>query len=135
MPVFVDTGAFVALMVAEDDHHHSAVSVYREVKKTGTLVTSDDVFDETITRLRRKVGYADAIRAGRTLRADPEVKILPLTGADRDRAWALFERFGADVKSLTDCSSAAIMERLDIETIFTFDSDFIRFSKTVVPGP
>lgn len=135
MPVFVDTGAFVALLVAQDDHHQAAVSAYRDIKKAGTLVTSDDVFDETITRLRRKVGYAQAVQAGRTLRADPEVRFLPLSAGDRDRAWGLFEDFGNDVKSLTDCSSAAIMQRLGIETVFTFDSDFMRFGLIVVPPP
>lgn len=131
MAVFVDTGAILALLIKSDDHHAAAASQYADLQKI-PLVTSDDIFDETITRLRRKVSHAAAMEAGRALREGGRIRILPLTREDRDRAWALFETYGENVKSLTDCTSVALMERLGIEQVFTFDRDFKTMGKTVI---
>ena len=133
MAVFVDTGAIVALLAPGDPNHEAAVEAYARLTDAGALCLSDDVFDETITQLRKKAGHGVAAETGRSIRQGERFRLIQCTPDDRQRAWTLFERHGKVVRSLTDCSSAAVMERLGIRTIFTFDSDFHAFGLTVVP--
>ena len=53
---FVDTGAWHALVDADDPDHDRVVAAFRVYE--GRLVTSNYVFDETVTLMRYKLGLA-----------------------------------------------------------------------------
>ena len=60
--VFVDTGAWYALQVSDDEWHAAAVGGLRELVATRhPLVTSNQVIGETYTLLRFMCGHAAAV--------------------------------------------------------------------------
>ena len=119
--IFVDTGAFVALMRQKDRHHEAA---RRFMAKPPLLVTSDYVVDETVTLLLTRVSRAAAeqfltgVCASRLLR-------LEMVGEEGFfQAQKLFLQFRDKHWSFTDCSSLAIVKRLGIDEVFGFDHHF-----------
>lgn len=131
--MFVDSSAFIAMAVPVDDHHRAAASFFASLEHDAALVTSTDVFDETVTRIRRKVGHAGAVAAGRGVLSSAVVRQVPVEAPDRAAAWELFCARG-DVKlSLTDCTTAVLMDRMGLRRIFTFDGDFDALGYHVLP--
>lgn len=65
--VFVDTSAWYALIDRADPDHTAVTACLREYK--GRLVTSNFIFDETVTLLRYRLGWSPAQRFGESLRA------------------------------------------------------------------
>lgn len=131
MAVFIDTSAIIALVAAPDQNHATAGTTF-EALSHEILVLSEDIFDEVVTNCRRLLGFTAAIEVGTEIRENHRFRIEPLLAEDREQAWALFQKYGKDVQSLTDCSSAALMDRLGIERVFTFDRDFRILGKTVI---
>jgi len=133
-PVLVDTSALVALYLEDDAEHQRAADTLAglRVKKRSLLATTD-VFDETVTLVRRWGGYAHAIRAGEALRQSRILEVVQVSDGDREAAWSLFKEYKNLELSFTDCTSAAIMSRLELEEVFTFDSDFREFGYTSIP--
>jgi hypothetical protein len=132
--VFADTSAFVALAVTADAHHKKAAAYFRALSPGTSLVTTEYILDETITRIRRVAGHAIAVSVGRAMRTSTLARIHPLERADLDRAWDLFEQYDDKQLSFTDCTSFAFCERLGVKTSFTFDDDFAQAGLDVVPG-
>ncbi|HXX93352.1 MAG TPA: PIN domain-containing protein [Planctomycetota bacterium] len=132
--VLVDTSALLALTVRSDPHHKKAVSTLAGLKsEKRPLVATTDVFDETVTLVRRWEGYADAVRTGRSLRESRILELVAVNDLDRDTAWDLFEEYKDPKLSYTDCTSAAVMRRLELEEVFTFDADFRAFGFRPIP--
>ena len=52
---------------------------------------------------------------------------------DEERAWEIFLKYKDKDFSYTDCTSFAVMERLKIDTAFTFDSHFQTMKFQVAP--
>ena len=65
--VFVDTGAWYALVDARDPDHPAVASCLAQ--HGGRLATSNFVFDETVTLLRSRLGHRVARTFGETLLA------------------------------------------------------------------
>ena len=121
----MDTSALVALYLDSDEWHAEAVralSQLRDLRRP--LLATTDVFDETVTLIRRWGGYARAVEVGEALRESRVLTLVAVDDAAWEEAWALFKKHGNLKLSFTDCTSAALMARLGIESIFTFDSDF-----------
>jgi predicted nucleic acid-binding protein len=49
---FVDTGAWIALMVPRDQYHQRATTFFRSIARNTRLVTSNYVLSEAFTWLR-----------------------------------------------------------------------------------
>ena len=63
LPVFVDTGGWIAMAVVRDRFHKQAGSYYRKLsREKSPLVTSNYVLVETYTRIRYDDGHAKAIK-------------------------------------------------------------------------
>jgi len=63
VPVFVDTGGWIAMAVVRDRFHKQAASYYRELsRKKIQLVTSEYVLVETYTRIRYDDGHDKALQ-------------------------------------------------------------------------
>ena len=83
------------------------------------------MLDETVTLVRRWAGHAVAVELGERIMGSGWCRLMDVTEADRRRAWELFRRFDDQVLSLTDCTSFALMESMDLLDAFTFDrADF-----------
>jgi len=50
------------------------------------------------------------------------------------QAWEIFKKYSDKSFSFTDCTSFAIMQQLEINQAFTFDSHFIQFGFQTLPS-
>lgn len=119
---FVDTGAWVALFVAVDAQHRAAREWIHENR--GRLVTSDYVVDEVLTLIKARFQAQIAIRAGHMLFGKDLAGLIELTDEDKRRAWGIFQSHSDKGWSFTDCTSYALMQRLEISRAFAFDRHF-----------
>jgi uncharacterized protein len=120
--LFVATSAFYAL-VDKKDRNHKRATAFLETwpRQRRALVTSTDVFDETVTLLRYHVGHGVAVAFGEKLVASRWCRVVEVTEPIRRSAWDIFVRYADQSFSLTDCSSFALMRSMQLADAFTFD--------------
>jgi uncharacterized protein len=131
--LFVDTGAWYALVDGKDPDHGSARKFFE--KNRIPLITTNFIFDETVTLLRKRLGWPVAHEFGRRLKESGFAGLLSVTESDEELAWEIFRKYRDHDFSYTDCTSFAVMKRLGIKTAFTFDGHFVSMKFTAVPGP
>ena len=123
--IFVDTGAFLARYVANDQHHQLAVALWDRLRRTGSrLFTSNFVLDELFTLLGRRVGYSFAADRAQGIYASKRLSIMRPNLDEELEALKLFEKYADQKVSFTDCVSFALMSRARIPTVFGFDRHF-----------
>ena len=129
---FVDTAAWFALYISDDPNHR--VACQWVLTNRSELVTTDYVIDETLTLLRSRGQRVVAIAFGAELFGGEVATIFHVTAEDVDNSWQVFHGFDDKNWSFTDCTCKVVMERLSIDTAFTFDHHFRQFGNvTVVP--
>jgi hypothetical protein len=130
--LFVDTSAWVAHANRGDPDHAAVRDVLRRYR--GRRVTSNFVFDETVTLCRYRLGYDVALTVGEALLEHEVCEIIRLTARDESDAWDLF-RDRADQKcSFTDCTTFVLMRRLGLQTAAALDQDFLREGFVLLPS-
>ena len=129
---FVDTSAWFAYVNKGDCEHGPVRQVLRNVK--GRLVTSNFIFDETITFCLHRLGYQAAVKVGKTLLNTAEIDLIRVTPADERQAWSLFLQRPDNTYSYTDCTSFVVMRRLSMQYAISLDSDFRREGFHLLPA-
>lgn len=123
--LFVDTGAFLAKEIDNDQYHAVAAENWRVLSSGRTaLYSSEHILDETITLLSRRTSYAwaadwgrDALASGIVwLRADLE---------EWKEALRLMQKYADQGVSFTDCTSFVLMRRAGLREVFGFDGHFV----------
>lgn len=123
MSIFVDSSAWYAAARRGDRHNSRAKRLLATDER---LVTSDHVLVETwrlihhVISARAAEVFWDGLRSG-------IATIEQTTSADLEAAWAIGERFPDQNFSLVDRTSFALMERLGISRVISFDKDFSVF--------
>lgn len=121
MRVFVDTSGWVALFNKKDQWHRHASKLWGQLIQDRALIfTSDYVFNETVSLVRRRVSFEDAVRCGDHLLASAIVRMIEVTTADLTAAWNLYKQAGTKELSFTDCTSVSVMQSHKIEVALTF---------------
>ncbi len=123
--VFIDTSGFKALIDDKDEFHKQAVIIWEQLsQKDIFLFTSNYVLDETFTLLRSKCGIELVLQFRDYLvKSTPVLKIERILSRDEAHAWNWFIKDWSKL-SFTDCVSFALMKRLQINQVFTFDNHF-----------
>ena len=130
--IFVDTGAWYASAVPDDDNHPAA-RLWLDAN-TQPLLTTDYVIDEALTLLKIRGYLSLALELGESLLAGDLADIALITEDDIHHAWQTFRQFRDKDWSFTDCTCKVAMERLGITHAFAFDQHFRQFGTvTVVP--
>ncbi len=126
--VFIDTWAWVALVVTDDPAHQRAEAALAKLRGQGALlVTSNFVLAETLTRLRYDFGLPAALRLERVvalLRTNGWVDAQVVDDAVWAAALDWFRRFDDQRFSFVDCTSFAIMAQRGISEALTGDRHF-----------
>lgn len=123
MSVYVDTSAWYAAADAADRSNARAKQV---LGLGASLVTSDHVLLETWLLLRHRIGRNASERFWEGLRAGA-AHVECVTPADLERAWTIGQQFEDQDFSLADRTSFALMQRLGITRVASFDDDFAVF--------
>ena len=134
MQAYVDTGALVALVAADDRYHREAEQFFRRSLVKGTrFVIGRPVLIEYLDGLTKRVSKGKALQELRRIDASAVMRIEDEEDEDWARARELFERYDDQPIDMTDSISFAIMERLDLRQVFGFDRDFDVHGFTRVP--
>jgi hypothetical protein len=128
--VFVDTSAWYALVDKGDSDHASAVNSARNL--TRPLITTNYIFDETLTLIKAKLGPQIAINFDRKLWNQELAILIRVLKKDEQKAWDLFSQYDDKGFSFTDCTSFAVMERMKIDKVFAFDDHYTQYGKFLV---
>jgi predicted nucleic acid-binding protein len=118
--VFVDTSVWFAAVVARDRNNARAKSIMRDIDRA---LTTDHVIVETWLLLNRRYHRrgAEAFWTGfRHGGVDVEI----VTMGDIQAAWAIGDLFDDQEFSVVDRTSFAVMERLGLTRVASFDNDF-----------
>lgn len=144
MSVFVDTGVFYAAFDRTASRHETARGALESVLRSaeyGKVVTSEYVYDETVTlTLRRTRRTADAIALGRRIRAMEDGSsptgptILFSSRSSFDLAIETFERFEDHSLSFTDAMTIAMVDHHGLDAVLSFDDDFDGIVERIEPG-
>ena len=123
--IYIDTGALIALSDRNDKNHERAVLYFKTaVKRRVLFVLGKHVVIEYIDGVAKRINKIKAIQeldsiiGSKLLLIEWEIK------EDWVQAIEYFKRYKDQKIDLTDCLSFSIMERMGIDTTFTFDSDF-----------
>lgn len=123
MSVFVDTSAWFAAAHTRDRRNSRAKELLATPE---TLVTSDHVLIETWRLLHHFLSAQAAERFWDGLRSGVAT-VETTTAADLDAAWEIGTAFPDQDFSVVDRTSFALMLRLGIARVISFDSDFAVF--------
>ncbi len=121
--LYVDTGVWLALLDAADPLHARARKVIEE-HKTYPLLSSDQVLSETVTLLRRELGSKTAAEFGEDFLAGKIGQLLAVEKADWQEGLRILKRYEEHKISAADATSAALIHRLDVERVASFDKHF-----------
>jgi predicted nucleic acid-binding protein len=125
MPVFVDTGAWIALALTRDPVHARAREAWQDQMEAGArLHTSVPPGLETFTFLERNALREVALDWKESLDRLPRLKILECAVSDMNRAFTYFARRDLYKLSAVDATSFVLMQRAKIRTAFAFDHHF-----------
>src|SRR6266480_5228253 len=123
MSLFVDTSIWYAAADSSDRSNARSKAILRSGE---TLVTSDHVLVETCTLLHHKLdrkaaeGFWEGLRSGIAL-------IEAVTLADLEVAWDIVVSWRDQDFSIFDRTSFAVMRRLGIDRVASFDAHFAAF--------
>jgi uncharacterized protein len=98
---FVDTSAWFAYVNRLDPDYTRIRSLFQTFQ--GRLVTSNFIFDETVTLCLYRLGYRVAATVGEVLLDPTVVDLLRLTPDDEHRAWTLFLDVAKIAQPLPEC--------------------------------
>lgn len=123
--IFIDTGPFIARSVERDQFHSRALRTWEELARTNQRChTSSYVLDEAFTLLARKTSNHFAAERARALLSSKILHILRPDPKDELDAVELFDKFGDQRVSFTDCISFVLMRRFRLRKAFSFDRHF-----------
>ncbi len=126
--IFVDTGAWIAILNRGDQHHQEAVAMYNKLQQQQTrLLTTDYVIDETVTRLRYDTNHPLAVMFFNRIELFMETGVLTVAEIDKnifEKAKAFFRQYDSARLSFTDCTSFVVCHENSIREAFAFDQHF-----------
>jgi predicted nucleic acid-binding protein len=135
MNYFVDTSAWVALFDASDKYHSFAAKGLNLLLGTPvTFLTSDYVFDETVTLLLKRQGQNQAVRYGNWVLSAENIELIRVGEDMWQAAWDMFQRYDDKQWAFTDCTSFVLMRQYNLHRAFAFDHHFAQAGFQLWPG-
>jgi len=132
--VFADSSGLVAAFWPRDPHHQAAIGAWRALAaRRQRILTTDLVFAETVTLLRRWAGYDASRQAGEALLRSHNIDVVGLEREALQAAWREFVRSGDPKFSLCDAMSITVMRERRAVAAFTFDRHFRDAGLATIP--
>lgn len=132
--VFVDTGAWFAIIDRSDHCHRQAIGHLRAIADSGdSLATSNLVVQETAMLLSRKLSRKTAVSFLDQVCNDERVRIFHADERIEQEAYRLFRKYLDHDFSVVDCVSFVLMKANGIRRAFAFDRHFRTMHYIVEP--
>ncbi len=129
--ICVDSNYFIALFNREDSLYLSArrIADFLDIQEA-RLVISNFIFLEIVTVLSQRRGKSASCAAGSFLLVAPFIEIVHIDSVLQEESWNIFQKMSSKNVSFVDCSTIALMQAEDVNTVITFDrTDFSHFKK------
>jgi len=137
-PVFVDTGAWIAIAVARDEMHQAAAAYAAHiVERNLPLLTTNYVLSEAYTRIRYDDGHAKALAFDAIIQEmtrKRQLRIRWVNPAIHAAAMEIFRKYADHAFSVADCASFVVAREKRVHDVFGFDKDFITMGFTLRPA-
>ncbi len=134
--IFVDSGAWIALLNQRDQYHDDAVVIYSGLKQQkARLFTTDYVIDETATWLKYRANHSVAVQFLDLIESVEKTGVLTVAEIDKilfQEAKKLFRQYDSVQLSFTDCTSFAVCQKHNISETYAFDEHFAMMGITVL---
>jgi hypothetical protein len=134
--LFIDSGAFIALIDERDPMHQASQTFYTSLEMRSKLITSLTVVSETYIWLRYHVSYDSATRfLGIIERSEKagDLKVILPDDDMKSKTHAILKNYPDQDLSYTDAISFVILENMNIDDVFSFDSHFYIIKRTLWP--
>lgn len=126
--VFVDSSAWISLVVATDISYQKTVSIFSSFDIKTKLYISTLIINETITKIRKILGQQKAYVMYKEWKKKEEKKFLHILPVDRniieDGIELMQSHPTPTTFSLTDATNIILMQQYNIPVLFSFDRDF-----------
>ncbi|MCP8308576.1 MAG: type II toxin-antitoxin system VapC family toxin [archaeon] len=121
---FLDTTVFIAAAFPREKHHEEGRTIITSIEKgiLGKPVVTDYIIDEVVTFVRKRKSASASIEVLDTIVYSPHLSFVKVEDRHFEAGLQLFRTY--ERLSLTDAVSVAVMRDLNIEVIYSFDSDF-----------
>jgi len=121
---FLDTTVFIAAAFPKERHHKEGREIIASVEggALGKPVITDYVLDEVVTFVRKRKSVVASIETLDAMIYSPRLRFVKVEDRHFEAGLQLFRTY--EGLSFTDAVSVAVMRDLDIEVIYSFDSDF-----------
>jgi len=124
-PVYIDSGAWIALLSRRDRWHREADRLFRYgIKQRLALWTSNLVLAEVHRRVLHRVGIEAAYRALERISRSEHVSVDFATLEHHQKAMEWLRRFADQDFTYTDATSFAVMESRGCQRVIGFDRHF-----------
>lgn len=122
--LIVDADVFVAIRDENDSNHERALILsVQALELSVPLMTSDPAFGEAITVISQHTDLQQAVDfAEKTLAS--EIEIVKVDSSLRREALEIFKKQTSKNSRFTDCINMAIMKKMGLDTIFSFDIQY-----------
>lgn len=132
--VFADTSGLVGAFHARDARHRRAADAWEAIVRARQgLLTTQLVFAETLTLLRRRAGWQASRDVGKAMLDSGAIEIAGLDDEQLEAAFREFARNGDPTLSLCDAASFVVMRERGVRRAFTFDAHFADAGFELVP--
>ena len=132
--IFLDTGYFLALELANDQYHQVASEHWQRAPRDRiNFVTTSMVLDEVVTFFNSKDHHLKAVSVGDMLLESSSIELVHVDESLLLDGWDYFKRHHDKRYSLTDCVSFVVMNRYGIRIAYAFDRNFIQAGYTMEP--
>lgn len=135
--VFIDTSAWISYSLSAQPKHSTIKNLIKQLIKDGvTVCTSNDVIDETITRLIYDSDIQTTQRFINLIKDGTKTGDLAQLWVDEEiqtEAFELVKKYSEHKLSLTDCTSVVLVRQNKIDSVISLDSDFLKVGISTLP--
>ncbi len=119
--IFLDSSMLIALYVEADERHSDAIGVMRQLKDETFAITNHNL-EEIVTFIAARQGASAAYAVAEKILFKREVELIIVSKADIEASLVVLKSYAGF--SLCDSMSVAVMKKMGISKIASFDSDF-----------
>lgn len=135
--VFIDTSAWISYSLSKQPKHSTVEKLIKQFVKAGaTIYTSNDVIDETVTRLVYDTDIKIVQRFINLINKGVKSNNFIQLWVDEEiqtEAFELVKKFVEHQLSLTDATTIALVKKFSIESVISLDSDFLKIGIPTLP--